>query len=421
MKTYITIGAVLALVFGVITATPAQAHAFDLGQIIDPACFFACDSGGGKTTKTITNYYDGNYKSPGGTVIYTNGGSITTTTAAPTTATSPTYNNNNYNYQSTAPTAAPVYAYNYPTQYYGSNYTYGNTYNPPVYQQPVYQQPTYYPTYQYQQPIYVSCTSNASYGTVGQPIGWTAYVTGGSGYNTTYTWTGTDGMYGNGQSVYFTYNTPGYKTASVTVYSNGQSTTQNCSSSVSITGGYYAQPVYQQPVYQQPTPVYQQPVYQQPIYGSQGGLDVACYADPNATRVDQPVTWTAEATGGYAPYSYSWSGSGSLSGSAATVIKYYGSTGVKTATVTVTSADGRTSTRTCSNTVTIRGNGATVPVVQPPVQQPPVQQPVTTNGNALSAASLFSLSNIPWGWVSVLVILILFVTVLYLLFNKPKI
>jgi hypothetical protein len=31
------------------------------------------------------------------------------------------------------------------------------------------------------------------------------------------------------------------------------------------------------------------------------------------------------------------------------------------------------------------------------------------------------LSNIPWGWVAVLIILVLFGTVLYLLFNKHKI
>jgi Mg2+ and Co2+ transporter CorA len=34
---------------------------------------------------------------------------------------------------------------------------------------------------------------------------------------------------------------------------------------------------------------------------------------------------------------------------------------------------------------------------------------------------LFSLQNIPWGWVAILIILVLFATVLYLLFNKEKI
>ena len=56
------------------------------------------------------------------------------------------------------------------------------------------------------------------------------------------------------------------------------------------------------------------------------------------------------------------------------------------------------------------------------VKQPvPVPAPAPqANGNALSAASLFSLANIPWGWVSILVILLLFATVLYLIFNKSK-
>ena len=45
---------------------------------------------------------------------------------------------------------------------------------------------------------------------------------------------------------------------------------------------------------------------------------------------------------------------------------------------------------------------------------------VTTN-NAQSASSVFSLSNVPWGWVAVIIILVLFATVMYLLFNRPKI
>jgi Mg2+ and Co2+ transporter CorA len=31
------------------------------------------------------------------------------------------------------------------------------------------------------------------------------------------------------------------------------------------------------------------------------------------------------------------------------------------------------------------------------------------------------LKNVPWGWVAILIILVLFATVVYLIFNRPKI
>jgi len=399
IKTFITLGAAFAFVFGVVMATPAQAHAFSLGQIIDPGCFFACSSGGGgHTTKNVTNYYNGNYQSPGGTVV---NGSVTYSNPAP----APAYNN--YNYTTSAP--APTYAYNYntaPIYTYGSSYSY----NQPVYTQPVYVQqpaPVVYqqqPVYTY--PLYVSCSPSSTYGVVGSPVTWTANVSGGAGFYT-YAWSGTDGLYGSNETAYFSYSYPGFKTATVTVYSNGQSMTQSCSDGVSVSGAYYQQ------VSQ---PVYAQPVYSQPVSSNYNGLDVGCYADPTTAGINQPVTWSAEVTGGAAPYTYSWTGSNDISGTAATVIKYYQTSGSKNAIVTVTSADGRTATHACSNTVTVRSNAA--PSVRQPVQQAPAPQ--ANNGNPLSAASLFSLSNIPWGWVTVLIILVLFATVIYLMFNKPK-
>jgi hypothetical protein len=57
--------------------------------------------------------------------------------------------------------------------------------------------------------------------------------------------------------------------------------------------------------------------------------------------------------------------------------------------------------------------------VQQPVQQ--VQPNTNQNPNGLSAAALFSLKNVPWGWVAILIILVLFATVVYLIFNRPKI
>ncbi len=397
-KLFVTVGAAFALVFGVFMASPAQAHAFSVGQLIDPACFFACDNngGGGHNTRIVNNY--GNFHSPGGTVV---NGNVTTTSPAPYTGGSNGGGNNNYYYTnySSAP-SSPTYSYNYnpaPVYTYGSTYSY---YSQPSYQ-PVYSQPVYYSQPAYT-PVYVSCSADTSYATVGSPVTWSAYASGGNGYYT-YSWSGTDGFYGNGQYAYYNYQYPGYKTASVTVYSNGQTYTQGCSNGVSVSA-----PI----VYAQPVPV---PVYRSSNYN---GLDVGCYADPSTASVNQPVTWNVEVTGGAGPYSYSWTGTDGLTGSAASIIKYYSSAGSKNAVVTVTSADGRNAVHACSNTVTVKSKAAPAP--KPVVQTVPTP-PQPLQANPLPAASFFSLAYIPWGWVSVLVILVLLGAVLYLIFNKSKI
>ena len=292
---------------------------------------------------------------------------------------------------------------NYTNYPYNNNYYTGSVYN------------TYY------SPLTASCSANNS-NSYGNTVTWTAYASGQTGYFT-YSWSGTDGLYGNSQSVSNTYQTPGLKTAYVTIYSNGQSLTVSCASTVN---GYN---------------------YNNYPYGYQtnnvNGLDIGCYADPTNARVDQPVTWTAEVTGGIAPYTYSWSGSESLSGNQNTVTKYYSSTGSKSAIISVTSADGKTGTHACSNAVNVKtyssasgstsgtqtqtqSNGTnsqtqTQSGQGQSTQSSSVQSNASTNTTSQTAASLFSLQNVPWGWIALIVILILFGTVLYLLFNKNKI
>ena len=342
-----------------------------------------------------------------------------------------------------------------------NRYTYSQsntpTYVPPViYQQPtIIQQPVYVtqPVIVQQpivavRPIYVaplptlnvSCNASPAYWN-GSVVGvtWTAYVSGGNGYYR-YSWTGSDRLSGSDKTTYMNYTTPGQKIATVTVYGNGQSIGESCSTYVTIPGynttsGYptiYKAPTYtQQVTYVQPQYVVASPA----VTSNNSGLDVACYADPTNSKIDQPITWTAEVKGGQAPYTYSWTGSEGLVGSAKSVIKYYGTIGNKSAIVTVTSADGQTSNRACSNALTVTSNykaPAKVATVKPTVQTsqanvtPAVSQavPVVTltpaNAN-LSAASLFSLQNVPWGLVGILIILVLFFTVIYLLFNRTKI
>jgi hypothetical protein len=104
----------------------------------------------------------------------------------------------------------------------GTTQNTGTIYNPP-------------PTTHYN-PLQVSCSANTTFVQNGTSITWTAYASGGTGsYN--YTWSGTDNLYGFSRSLFYNYTNPGQKTASVTVSSNGQTITQNCSNSVNVGGG----------------------------------------------------------------------------------------------------------------------------------------------------------------------------------------
>jgi hypothetical protein len=299
-------------------------------------------------------------------------------------------------------------------------------YVPPVYVPPVYNPPVYTPPPTYYPPVYtppvtysplrISCTPNTSYAAVGSTVTWSASASGGTGYYN-YTWSGTDSIYGYTQSLSATYSSAGVKTASVTVSSNGQTITQGCTSAINI-GNYQNQTyVYTPPTYTTPTRVVTS-------NNNNNGLNVACYADPQTASINQPVSWAVEVTGGQGQYKYTWSGTDGLTGSGSSLIKYYTTSGEKSAVVSVTSADGLSSTHACSNTVTIRragGTGAATVVTPAPTTQVQTQVVPQQTYNGQSAAALFSLQNIPWGWVAILIILVLFATVLYLIFNRPKI
>ena len=386
----------------------------------------------GGSSSNVNNNYNYNYNT-GST------GSTNTTPIVYNNVTYPyTYSGSGTNYGSNSNSAAyydSYYSYYY-NRYNSAPYSYSNSYAQPVYTytQPApvytYSQPTYTystPTYTYSNsnyyaPLQVSCSANTTSISTGSSVTWYASVSGGTG-SYTYTWSGTDSLYGYGQSISYVYNNPGQKVASVTVYSNNQTITANCTNSVSVTSygyGSYGS-------YYNPAPVYSSPI----VNSNNNGLDVGCYPDPKNVVVNQPVTWNVEVTGGMAPYRYSWTGSSGLTGYESSVIKYYGTTGDKSAVVTVTSADGRTTTRACSATVNVRGVGTGyIPTTPPTTITPPPTQPAATssvatttaaNQSSFSANSLFSLGNVPWGWIAVLVILVLFFTVLYLLFNREKI
>gem|GEM_PF-4582444 len=87
-----------------------------------------------------------------------------------------------------------------------------------------------------------------------------------------------------------------------------------------------------------------------------------CSVEPARTRVNESVTWLAQASGGTLPISFSWSGSDGLSGNTASVAKSYSTVGVKEGTVTISSGD-ESLVRTCEVVV---GGDVTPPPPPPP-------------------------------------------------------
>ncbi len=361
--------------------------------------------------------YGGGNSYYGGSSYYpsTNSNSSSASAASASASANSTNNNNvnvNVNVPVTVigggyvPISQPIYpqqpiVYNYPTAptYYG-NYNYNTTptyaYTTPSYNYNSY--PTNYNTgynynngYNYNTGLAATCNANTTSANIGQPVTWSANVTGGSGYYT-YVWNGSSNLYGSGPSINATYNTNGQQTAQVTVTSNsGQSVTAQCTNSVLIGNGYNGN------------------------NNNTNGLTIGCASGASNVPVGTPVTWSVEVTGGSGSYTYAWSGTNGLAGSQSSVATTYTTPGVKQAVVIVTSSNGMTGSQSCTPLTVIGaggngGNGSGSATVTP-----------NTNNSGLSAASLFSLSNIPWGWVAVLIILVLFGTVMYMLFNKNKI
>ena len=297
----------------------------------------------------------------------------------------------------------------YTTSY--GNYNYNNYYNTAN---------TYsgYGTY-YNTPLNVSCTASTAFAPVGTNVIWTANVSGGDGYYT-YSWSGSDGLYGSTQTMDVAYNSAGVKSAMVTVTADGQTISQECSNTITV-----GQPNSYGYNYGYNTVVPSAPIAPSNTTNS---LAVACYPEASDVTVGTPVTWSVEVTGGSGQYTYAWSGTDGLAGSQQFVATAYNTPGKKSAVVIVSSSDGLIASKACGTTVTVTSGkhyGATSVAPATVIATPaPTVTPAPTLAPAnatLGAVSFFSLGNIPWALVAVLVILVLFGTVLYLLFNKHKI
>ncbi len=253
--------------------------------------------------------------------------------------------------------------------------------------------PTYYSsTNYYAGNLAVSCSANLTSVIIGGDVTWTAYATGGTG-SYTYTWTGTDNL-GAYRSAYLNtlmtrYNDTGTKYATVTVRSGSQTVVQLCGNSVFVRFPTAATTAPARQIAY--VPVSSASTAKQP-------LDVTCVANTANAQLGDNVVWTAQVTGGTSTsYSYSWQGSDGLFGLNNTVFKSYSMPGVKMAAVSVTSGKD-TITKQCMSGVSIGD----------------VNQNVSQ-----AAAAKFSLDQIPWGLVSVLIILILAGSLIYVLATRP--
>lgn len=318
---------------------------------------------------------------------------------------------NYYYYYPQSSSNSPYYPYSYTTNYYPSTNYYGGSYSGSYGYYGQYSSQTNYP-------LVVSCAANTTSIPVGSSVTWIANVSGGNGLYS-FTWNGTDGLYGSQSTAVANYHLPGVKTATVYVTSAGQQRSMQCSNTVTV--GIPAN-VVQNNIYTIPTVIgVQAPsVAQAPVPTDQ--IKIACFADKAVTKVGVPVTWAVEAVGAGDNFTYAWTGSDGLSGNQSSVITTYTSTGLKSAVVTATSANGKSQSKACGNTVSVQSSYTSSSVVKAPAKPtPPPASAPTIEKNDISAAALFSLQYVPWGLVAVLVIIILFVTVLYLIFNRKKI
>lgn len=183
---------------------------------------------------------------------------------------------------------------------------------------------------------YVSCVPTEIDSYTGYETTWKVVLKGGiAPYNLSLT--GTDGLSGNSLTTKITYTTSGKKDAIVSgiASSDGQvlaGLTYNCTSAN--------------------------------VTAMPADLTATCSADKTSIKEGESVTWSANVSGGTAPYSYSWSGTDSLSGTGSIASKTYSAAGTKSATLTVTdSIGGLVAGKVCSSvtvsekTTTTSGSG----------------------------------------------------------------
>jgi len=167
-----------------------------------------------------------------------------------------------------------------------------------------------------QQNLTAECSVSPLAITVGESATWEVEVSGGNG-TYAYYWTGSENLIGNSSSVTKFYSRPGTQSATVTVYSDGQTVTPTCNL-----------------------------IVQENIQTLSG----SCSTQSSILRESDNVVWSANVFGGNGSYQYFWTGSDELQGSGQSISRVYNFPGRKNATVVITS-DGKSTVRECSVTI----------------------------------------------------------------------
>ncbi len=306
-------------------------------------------------------------------------------------------------------------------------------------------------------PLRAQCYSNPTSAMVNGFIYWKSSVSGGN-ENYHITWNGNEGLSGNGDTVTKSYNYAGTKNASITVISGNQTVSRNCNS-VEIYNYNTNTPTYIPAYdhnhynnnynnnnynnynnnYSNTTGNYTN-IYNSPLY-------ISCSANTTFALVGNTVTWQSYASGGNGSYNYSWSGTDYLRGYDKSLSIYYNTPGSKSASITVTSA-GQSITQICPNTVavgipnyaiynhnqnynqnytqpqTITENIIVKKTIVKSEKAPEIvvkspEKPVVVASNTNLVASTI-MSNVHWGFVSIMVIIILLITIIFLLLSNKK-
>ena len=310
----------------------------------------------------------------------------------------------------------------------------------------------------------VTCYPNTMTASTGETVTWRASAFGGNG-DYYITWRGTNGLSGYGSNLDTEYSSSGVKSASVTVTSGGRSISKNCNS-VQIYGSDINNNNYNYNNYDYNNNYNSNYNYNNYDYNNNYNnnynynynnnynipLTVSCSVNTPFAPIGTRVSWIALPSGGNGNYSFSWSGNDSVYGYNRTLDIFYNSPGVKNATVTVRSGN-QSISRVCSNSITI---GAPInpyynnqyqnqyptynpPVVTTPVVSAPktiikyvevpakktatteVTKKVTEKKTNSQVASLSTYADVPWGWVAVMIIIVLLSMIMYLVFNSKKI
>ncbi len=181
-----------------------------------------------------------------------------------------------------------------------------------------------------------SCVISPNSVNVGDSVTMSASASGGSG-SYQYYWSGSDGISGSSQVITGRFTSYGNKTVSLTVTSGSQTVTRTCSAYVNQPYRYND---------------YNYNYNYNGNYNYNTNLTATCSASPTNANVGDNVIWTVYPNGGNGAYSYSWTGTDSLSyGNAYQIQQRYTTPGTKTATVTVHTTNGQSVTATCNTNI----------------------------------------------------------------------